>query len=459
MCERICEQRRRDGLHGLAVQYGPIGDVGVYADSDQLLTMTSIRKQRINSCCDVLDKLLSVKQAIVTSHVKVDQTKGESGGRQKRMIKELWRALGIDPDNTPNHLTLGEIGIESMFAVELQQELEREWNMKVTLNYVKSITIGMLKDYETGIIGEIKKHLDDIKRAKANLLKMKFLIPIETHTRLNRVQKGVPVYMMPPIEVNFAGMEELAQKINRPVIGLNWTREVSQLTSLKEVSEYYVKLLKSLEPKGPYDVLGYFDGAIICSKLLRKQMVNKAVIVDVINDALFRDDQLTDEDLLIMSLTILSINLPESIKDKIQREIKKEPNFNNKVKFIINEIADFAGKGLIANDMEPIFHTMLARIRMLSEYRLNKRKKFSNKMKLTIGKKWAKRTGKLVFIKPFQFTSVEDIDAFLDKSRDTYFLPSTHDNNENIITEPIDNEIPFDLAATVIVDKIVDSFK
>ncbi|CAG2169908.1 unnamed protein product [Oppiella nova] len=442
ICERICEQRRGDGLHGLAVQYGPVGDVGVFADSDQLLTMTSIRKQRINSCCDV----------------KVGQTKVESGGRQKRLVKELWRALGIDPDNTPNHLTLGEIGIESMFAVELQQELEREWNMKVTLNHVKSITIGMLKDYEAGKIGEIKKHLDDVRRAKANLLKMKFLIPYETHTRLNSVQKGVPVYILPPIEVNFAAMVELAQKINRPVIGLNWTREVTQLTTLKEVSEYYVKLLKNLEPKGSYEVLGYFDGAIICSKLLRKQIVGKAVIIDVINDAFFREDHMTDEDLLIMLLTILSRELPGSLKDKIQRDIKKEPNFNNKVKFIVNELVDLAGKGLVANDMEPIFHVMLARIRKLSEYRLNKRKKFSNRLKLAIAKKWAKRTGKLVFIKPFRFDSVEDVENCLDKSMDTYFLPSIYDNNENIIMEPIDNDNQFDLACTVIVDKIVEAF-
>ena len=30
--ERICEKRRADGLHGLAIQWGPIGDVGVLVD-------------------------------------------------------------------------------------------------------------------------------------------------------------------------------------------------------------------------------------------------------------------------------------------------------------------------------------------------------------------------------------------------------------------------------------------
>ena len=70
LCERICEKRRRDGLHGLAIQYGPVGDVGVFENtSDNTLLMTTLQKQRINSCCDVLDKLLAVKQPIVTSFV------------------------------------------------------------------------------------------------------------------------------------------------------------------------------------------------------------------------------------------------------------------------------------------------------------------------------------------------------------------------------------------------------
>ena len=55
LCERICEQRRNDGLHGLAIQYGPVGDVGVFGKSDQLFSMLTIQKQRINSCCDVLE--------------------------------------------------------------------------------------------------------------------------------------------------------------------------------------------------------------------------------------------------------------------------------------------------------------------------------------------------------------------------------------------------------------------
>ena len=65
VCERICESRRRDGLHGLAIQWGPIGDVGVLAESDINTSLASVVKQRINCCLEILDKLLQTRETLV----------------------------------------------------------------------------------------------------------------------------------------------------------------------------------------------------------------------------------------------------------------------------------------------------------------------------------------------------------------------------------------------------------
>jgi fatty acid synthase len=67
--ERICEMRRRDGLHGLAIQWGPIGDVGLLADNEILDKIAGIVKQRINSCLDVMDKFLQFPDSILLSVV------------------------------------------------------------------------------------------------------------------------------------------------------------------------------------------------------------------------------------------------------------------------------------------------------------------------------------------------------------------------------------------------------
>ncbi len=55
VCERICEMRRRDGFHGLAIQWGPIGDVGLLADEENVDKIADIMKQRINSCLEVME--------------------------------------------------------------------------------------------------------------------------------------------------------------------------------------------------------------------------------------------------------------------------------------------------------------------------------------------------------------------------------------------------------------------
>lgn len=71
--EHICENRRRDKLHGQAIQYGPIGDVGLWAASDHI-DLSSIgmviNTQRIPSCMEVLDRFLQLPHAIVSTIVR-----------------------------------------------------------------------------------------------------------------------------------------------------------------------------------------------------------------------------------------------------------------------------------------------------------------------------------------------------------------------------------------------------
>ena len=75
VCERICENRRKDGMHGLAIQWGPIGDVGVLAQTEVNSTLSGIVKQRINSCLEILDKFLQSKHSVVSCVVSIICTK------------------------------------------------------------------------------------------------------------------------------------------------------------------------------------------------------------------------------------------------------------------------------------------------------------------------------------------------------------------------------------------------
>lgn len=79
--EHICEQRRVDGLPGQAIEYGPIGDVGLWAQNEHV-DLTSIGMvidtQRIPSCLEVLDRFLGLSNGIVATILRHDQLQQNS---------------------------------------------------------------------------------------------------------------------------------------------------------------------------------------------------------------------------------------------------------------------------------------------------------------------------------------------------------------------------------------------
>ncbi|CAG2108345.1 unnamed protein product [Medioppia subpectinata] len=423
ICERICEQRRKDGLHGLAIQWGPIGDVGVLSTTEINASLSGIVKQRINSCLDVLDKFLQTPHSVVSCVVRAERST-MSGTKEARIVSQIWLALGIDPKTTPDHLTLGEIGMESMFAVELQQGLERDYDIKVSLNDIKSVTVKLMKDFEAGKVEELRAFSEEIKNCRSKLSKIKFIIPTDVTTRLNSVKTGVPVYFLPPLEGIFASLEGLADKIDRPAIGLNWTRDMEKLGSLKEIAKYYTDLLKQLHPKGGYDIVGHFYGALIAMKMLKKAPIGKAVIIDMLSEIKMDEEMLSDDYLLELIAKFISKDLPKPLKDKISRDMNGKHDVSGKLAKLSDEVKDFVGKSLVSKDLEEILMNSFTRAKLFTSYRLNMKNKFKQ-IKLNVGRKYLEMKGKVLIIKPFDYVEdeVTDMNAISDRIRDSYFLP------------------------------------
>jgi thioesterase domain-containing protein/acyl carrier protein len=316
--------------------------------------------------------------------------------------------LGVDPKTLPNYVTLGELGMESMLAVELQQSLEREYEVKLTLNQIKKITVRQMKEFQNGNKDQMKKIAKDFKLAKANLSKIKFIIPIDTHTRLNAVQNGSPIYILPPVEGLFTSFEDLAKKINRPVIALNLTRGMNNMKNMKEISAYFMNLLKTLSPNGNYDIIGHSFGALILAKISRKAPIGRAVIIDLISDTSVDKESLNDEELFESIQKFIQQNMPESFRDRMDKEIDSTKDIDEKIKKIVNELKEFGGKNLIGKDMEEIFKLSLERGKLLYNYRVKLKKKF-DKMKNLMKNKYLKMNGKLLIIKPHEGSDDSDI--------------------------------------------------
>ena len=149
MMERICENRRRDGLHGLAIQWEPIGDVGVLVDSNidfEQIQMTGLQMQRLPSWICALDKYLQYPYPVVASFIGTNkQLKFRS--TEDNIIYHFWSSIGVDPKRIPNDVTLREIGMTSLLTVELQQRLERDYGMTFSIEEIKCLTVGNLKKF------------------------------------------------------------------------------------------------------------------------------------------------------------------------------------------------------------------------------------------------------------------------------------------------------------------------
>lgn len=95
--ERVCEKRRYDGLPGLAVQWGAIGDVGVVLETmggnDTVIGGTL--PQRIASCLEVLDFFLCQKQPVMSSFVLAERMLMKSeAGRKRDLVDAVAHILG-----------------------------------------------------------------------------------------------------------------------------------------------------------------------------------------------------------------------------------------------------------------------------------------------------------------------------------------------------------------------------
>jgi polyketide synthase PksR len=343
-----------------------------------------------------------------------------SGTSENRLIGQLWSALGVDPKTTPSHMTLGELGMESMFAVELQQGLERDYDIKLNLNDVKNITVKHMRDFQSGnkeILINISKNM---KTIRANLSKIKFLIPTETHTKLNSAQNGNPIYFLPPVEGIFSLLENLAKKINRPVIGLNWTQDIRNLNQMKDISNHYINLLKSLSPNGNYDIVGHSFGALILTKMLRKAPIGRAVIIDVLSNSKFEDEVICDEYFFeFIEKFIRSIFVSETIRERISRDLNKFKDIDGKMKKLSSELREFGGKGLVDKDLDEILRNTYERAKVIYNYRSKSVKKLK-KFKQNLGKKFLETSGKLFIIKPFEDLNEENL---IERISECYFLP------------------------------------
>nr|XP_050029751.1 fatty acid synthase-like [Dermacentor andersoni] len=269
--ERVCEHRVADGLPGLAIQWGAVGDVGVVHDiMDAAAVAGAFAAQRIASCMALMDSFLSQKHPVVSSFVKDDSSPSVGDKDKPDLVRSAAHVLGIkDPSSLNPNVSLGELGVDSLMSVELRQLLERDYDLTLSMQEVRQLTIARLREISDGSGESATAAQESAVAAEPddapNVARLKFtekLIPDCAMVEMNDLEGPTPLFIMHPIEGHVGSLSELAALLRMRVVGVQWTPDVTT-HSIEKMAAVYVQRLREVQVEGPYHLAGYSFGAMV----------------------------------------------------------------------------------------------------------------------------------------------------------------------------------------------------
>lgn len=316
--ERVCEQRRADGLHGLAIQWGAIGDVGVVTETFSAshdINIGGTRPQRIPSCLATLDKFLNSRHAVCSSIVKAEKRVGASSGAKSDLLKVICNILGVKPASLSPTTSLAELGMDSLMGVEVKQTLERDYATVVSIQELRNFTVEKLQALSgaadptgaarmsTGQHGDASdatqgspnhlqapnsankssqadpadsKQLSPLQQLAISLPRLD--VPTSPYQKLNSSSEGEAVIVLPSMEGLFNVVEPLTKLFTRPAIGLNWTQDFMACRTVEEAAARYIQNTKEFSLAHTYDLIGYSFGSVMAFEMaLQLQRAGKQV--------------------------------------------------------------------------------------------------------------------------------------------------------------------------------------
>ncbi|XP_044764578.1 fatty acid synthase-like [Coccinella septempunctata] len=272
--ERICEKRRKEGYPALAIQWGAVGDVGLVAEMMEEQTEMEIGgtlQQRITSCLQVMDTFLRQKEASVVASMLVAEKRSGSGGADN-IVDAVANILGIKKQSVSPHATLSELGMDSMTAVEIKQVLEREFEVFLTAQDIRSMTFARLqeiqetkeKDKESGKVTQrlprgfelILRYLGDENTSTIPVLRLPSLVEDDP--------EDVPyIFCFPGIEGFATSLKPLVANIKAKIIGIQFCYK-NPTNSYKDLArESEEQILKYVSISDPVHMITYSWGTII----------------------------------------------------------------------------------------------------------------------------------------------------------------------------------------------------
>lgn len=383
--ERVCELRRSEGLHGLAIQWGAIGDVGVVSENmgGNEVVIGGTVPQRMPSCLSALDRFLQTDESVCCSLVRAVKQSDTSGSKKTDLVKTISNILGIKDHTTLSpSTTLAEMGMDSLMGVEVKQTLERDYDVILSMQELRSLNVGHLMEI-SGQNGSSARPQSEAP-LQLNISIPRIGLPEETVVRLNDVTEGKPVFFLPPLEGVFNLLEVLAKQIKRPVIGLNWTLAFKDMTTIEEASAQYIETAKRLNADNDFDLIGYSFGSVLSFEmglqLQPKSKVNLILLDGSPTQLMVSTEQFREKynanDLLVQHVEALVTFLMQFVPinyQKVKSELMAIEEQDNRVKRAAEIFVESGGPKSDPKDIALAAEAFFRKVKMMHNYRFNKK--------------------------------------------------------------------------------------
>ncbi|XP_023309306.2 fatty acid synthase [Lucilia cuprina] len=394
--ERIVEDRVANGYPAKAVQWGAVGEVGLVADmaEDKIdMEIGGTLQQRISSCLQELDKLLSVPDAIVASMVVAEKRVGRSGNES--IVETVMNIMGIrDLKSVSLGTTLSEMGMDSLMAVEIKQTLERDFELVLTPQDLRSLTFQKLQEFADARERENTEVVKMIFASEGKEQAMELLLRNlgdeaccdEILVQLNTAADSSKINMPPTIFI--PGLEGTAgqawYKIGSQIISranVLQLHSFAELTTVKAIAEAAFEHVKSvLTASQPFYIIGYSFGTYVALQLVA--LLEKAgyrgqlLLIDGAPHFLTKltrlqlGENFTDNELYDLLLSLISsLIFPEETKETTGLVFHKIPTLEGK----LEKFMEYVGKqDLYSKEYSAtMVNAMFRRIKMAAQYDLD----------------------------------------------------------------------------------------
>ena len=255
-----------------------------------------------------------------------------------RVIVIITRLLGLTVNEFNTNASLDKYGIDSIVFMSIFQQLKSQVDSSITFEKLRECktTQDIINILPTQ---NLDKRMSSGQQARNSAPATWPQFPELIH--LNQSTEGRAVFWF---HGGLGGVEiyhTIAHKIQRPFYGIQARGGIanrSPLYGIQAMASYYVHIIQSVQPEGPYDLGGYSLGGNLAYEVTRQlqelgQTVHTIVMLDSIDSTGLKKINLCEKTMILQAVNtaLVSANLeePEKIAQVLIHKDEVNPNVDD----------------------------------------------------------------------------------------------------------------------------------